>query len=79
MEVRRRARHRDEATQNLASDGQVTRLDTFHLDPSTFTSRVYGADVFIQATSDDLQVGAPSGVGIYYTHIDLATARPFAR
>jgi murein DD-endopeptidase MepM/ murein hydrolase activator NlpD len=52
--------------------GQVTRIDRTHLAPETFATTVYGAGVFIQATSDVLQVGAPGGVSCFYTHIDLA-------
>ena len=55
-------------------DGKITALDTTHVDPTTFDKEkgVYGAGVFIQATSAVLQAGAPGGVGMYYTHIDLA-------
>jgi murein DD-endopeptidase MepM/ murein hydrolase activator NlpD len=53
-------------------DGHITALDVTHASPQQFTSKIYGAGVFIQATNAVLVAGAPGGVGMYYTHIDVA-------
>jgi hypothetical protein len=50
-------------------DGQITHLDTTHLDATS--GGVYGAGIFVRATSDVLVPDAPGGVGCFYTHVDL--------
>jgi murein DD-endopeptidase MepM/ murein hydrolase activator NlpD len=50
-------------------DGKVTKVDTTHL--GVTSGGVYGAGVFVRASSDELDPDAPGGVGCFYTHIDL--------
>ena len=53
-------------------DGHITKLDLTHASPAQWTPKIYGAGVFIQATSNVLVAGAPGGVGMFYTHIEIA-------
>jgi murein DD-endopeptidase MepM/ murein hydrolase activator NlpD len=52
-------------------DGRVTKLDLTHATPETFTPKIYGAGVFVRATSAALNPDDPGGVGLFYTHIDV--------
>lgn len=53
-------------------DAKVTKVDRTHLDATT--GPLYGAGIFLRATSAGLEPDAPDGAGCFYTHVTLAPA-----